>query len=178
MKIEIKKIVFLILLISLFQSGHSQENKAKQEDKAKKDFWQKVYVGGNLGLQFGTIISIDISPLVGYNINDHLSVGVGATYLFFKYNQNSFSVYGGRIFSRYHITSNIFAHVEYEVLNRQDPYLTKERVNIANVLVGGGYRQALSEKSYVNILVLWNINQSDYSIYTNPIIRAGVVIGL
>jgi long-subunit fatty acid transport protein len=45
----------------------------------------RLYVGGNFGLGFGTLTSIDVSPMIGYNINRHFSGGVGATYMYYSY---------------------------------------------------------------------------------------------
>ena len=174
MKIEIKKTILFFLFLSFSTFTFSQEDKAK----SKKDFWQRVFVGGNLGLQFGSITAIDISPLAGYQFTDKFAAGVGITYLYYKYNNYSTNVYGGRVFGRYNITNNLMAHAEYEVLNRDHPRIINARLNVTNILVGGGYRQLLGANSYLNILVLWNLNESEYSLYNNPIIRAGVVFGL
>lgn len=174
MKIKITKILVLFFFLAYASFSFAQEDKAK----VKNDFWQKVYVGGNLGLQFGTITFVDVSPLAGYKVTKDLSLGVGLTYLYYQYYSSSFNVYGGRFFGKYNITESIFAHTEFEVLNRQHPYISGERLNVTNVLVGGGYRQAIGANSYFNILALWNLNESEYSLYSNPIIRAGVIIGL
>jgi long-subunit fatty acid transport protein len=41
----------------------------------------RLYAGGNFGLGFGTLTSIDVSPMIGYNINRHFSGGVGITHI-------------------------------------------------------------------------------------------------
>ena len=76
--------------------------------KAQTDYGETVksrlYVGGTFGLGFGTYTNIDLSPMVGYNFNRHLSGGVGMTYMFYSYRNGSESIrgnfYGGRIFTR------------------------------------------------------------------------------
>jgi hypothetical protein len=156
-----------------------------RQTKDKVPFKDRIYFGGNLGLQFGTQTYIDISPLVGYKITEKLSAGIGATYIYYSYKDRYFSyktnIYGGRIFGRYFFTDNLFAHTEVELINmelfdnvRYDYY----RKNILSPLVGGGYIQRFSENSGVYIMLLLNLNDSAESPYSNPIIRIGFNIGL
>ena len=113
------------------------------------------------------------------------------------------SVYGGKIFFRYYLRSlfdnflgNIFAHVEYEYLYyvrpiKQDQtgditdgyrfYTTKkgsEVIEVNSLFVGGGYSQPIAGKVFVDILVLFNLNDSYNSPYKNPVIRIGFGVGL
>ena len=171
--------IFYILLICLLFPVFSF---AQEEDNtARKRFSERIFFGGNIGLQFGTVTFIDISPLVGYQLTEKFSAGIGATYQFYRYrdrfNDFSTNIYGGRVFSKYNILENIFAHAEYEVLNLEAFDLEK-RLNVTSILLGGGYRQRLGGRTYLNLLVLWNINESAYSPYRNPIIRGGISIGL
>ncbi|MBK7029794.1 MAG: hypothetical protein IPH45_11505 [Bacteroidales bacterium] len=46
-----------------------------------------------------------------------------------------------------------------------------------SVLVGAGYREPISSNGYMYLLLLWNLNETIDSPYTNPIIRAGFSIG-
>ncbi len=153
--------------------------------KSSPPFWQdKLFTGGNFGLAFGTVTIIEISPLLGYKVTKEFSVGAGLTYMYFKtksygYNYSS-SIYGGSLFTRYFILENIFAHLEYEVLNREiyDDFLRKTfRKNIPGLYIGGGYQQEAGLNSSFNVMLLWNLNQNPYSLNANPIIRAGVNIG-
>lgn len=148
----------------------------------------RFFVGGGLGLQFGSVTIIDVSPHAGYMFTDQLAGGVGITYQYFNDNRYkpaySTSIYGARIFSRYYFFENLIAHIEYEYQN-YDQYLagpvmpgTPERIGVHNVYLGGGYRQIVGGRTGVSILVLWNVNETIYSLYTNPIIRMGVDVGL
>ncbi len=141
----------------------------------------KIFVGGNFGLQFGTITYLDLSPLVGYRISDHFSAGVGVTYQYLKdnfYNVET-NVFGGRVFGRYFIRQNIFAHAEYNVLNLQafDLY-PAQRINVGSLLVGGGYIQRFAKNSGMTVMLLYNLTPSVYSPYQNPIIQVGMILGL
>ncbi|MBK8341129.1 MAG: hypothetical protein IPK99_14545 [Flavobacteriales bacterium] len=62
--------------------------------------------------------NIAIEPMVGYKItkNGKLSAGIGISYQYFRDNRYTpafeTSVYGGRIFTRYRIIEQLFAHAE------------------------------------------------------------------
>ena len=169
-------IVILCLTLSTL-SG--QENRRPLEEKPPlKD---RLFFGGYFGLQFGTMTLIDVSPFVGLNVSKNFAVGLGLTYQYYreKYSGYRYStnVFGGRAFARYYVIQNIFGQAEYEILNFE-PYIEPERVNVHGILLGGGYRQMIGEKSFVSIVVLWNLNESTYSPYSNPVIRMGFGVGL
>jgi len=117
----------------------------------------------------------------------------------------SANVFGGGAYLRYYLRSlfsnffgNFFAHVEYEYLFYTlplvqcdksaggyivDPYgyyyiPGKEYVDINSFFVGGGYSQPISNRAFLDFMILFNLNDSYNSPYTNPIIRLGVGVGL
>jgi len=121
---------------------------------------------------------------------------------FIDYNSN---VFGGGIYLRYYLRSlfsnffgNFFAHVEYEYLFYTRPFIKcdlssggyildyygnyyikgNEYVGINSIFVGGGYSQPLGGRAFLDFMVLFNLNDSYISPYTNPIIRIGVGVGL
>lgn len=181
---------FLFLFL-IFAPGFISAQDAQQGQKPR--FADRIFFGGGLGLQFGTITLIDISPVVGYRVTEKLETGIGLTYKFYKYNDYyslgsdlKTNIIGGSVFARYHILENLFAHVEYESLHyRYDEYYGSgssitfdQRTAIYNsIFVGGGYRQRISSGSYFFIMALWNLNDGAYSPYSNPVLRMGVMIG-
>ncbi|MBP7496567.1 MAG: hypothetical protein KA792_02770 [Bacteroidales bacterium] len=180
----LKKRVLSIVLIIITTFGIiSAQNNSKEEKGSFKD---RLIFGGNLGLQFGSNTFIDLSPFVGYKITEKLIGGVGISYRYMRYKDYDFStdIYGGRLFGRYYLMDNLFAHVEYELLNLERIYFDYNynvvkagRVNVESYLAGGGYSQPLGSKSYFTIIILWNFNETALTPYTNPIIRAGIDIG-
>lgn len=112
------------------------------------------------------------------------------------------SVYGGGIYLRYYLGSlfqgflaNLFAHVEYEYLSYTIPYSSspagriydpygnryvpgKSVVEVNSFFVGGGYRQPLGSRVGIDFMILFNLNDSYSSPYSNPIFRFGVGVGL
>lgn len=165
---------FLTFLILVCKIAFGQESA-----QTKGSFSDRLFFGGNFGLMFGTITYAEISPLVGYRITERLSAGPGISYIYLQDNRFglSTSIYGGRVFARYNITDYLFGHGEYEVLNRESPYSLEGRINVTSIFVGGGYRQRISPNSFLFIMGLWNLNDSEYSIYRNPIIRVGFSTG-
>ncbi len=176
--------IFLILILGSFKSS-------AQPPQTGETFWDKVYFGGNFGLQFGNQTLVDVNPLVGYRLTEKISVGFSATYIYYHIKDSYYNIdystdiYGGSIFSRYYFLENIFAHVEGEVLNLKVPvpnfFLNRyvyERQNVFGFYVGGGYRQELGERSSLNIMLLYNLNEDRNSPYQNPIIRVGFGFGI
>jgi hypothetical protein len=187
---SLNRIVLYIGIISLSLLTLSQSTFAQIEVENRQpeyNFKSHLYFGGGLGLQFGTMTLIEISPLVGYNITPKFSIGLSPTYKYYKFNdyygQNldlKTNVWGGSIFSRYYIFDNVFAHVEYESLlyNIQSPGYPEMKQQYNSFFVGGGYNQRIGENSGMYIMVLWNLNDTPGSPYVNPIIRVGFTVGL
>ncbi|HTX88827.1 MAG TPA: hypothetical protein VMC08_07560 [Bacteroidales bacterium] len=115
-----------------------------------------------------------------------------------QYLDFNLNIFGGRIFFRYYLASifnnflgNIFAHVEYEYLTYTWPYVVDNNGNIVDytntvkyskgrqvievnsLFVGAGYKQPLSNKVYLDLLILFNLNETYYSPYSNPLFRLG-----
>lgn len=141
--------------------------------------------GGNIGLNFGNVTSINISPMVGYKVTDKFTPGIGITYNYIRFNYQGYRseaihIYGGSIWARYALFENIFLHGEYEALNGEwDPYVRPGfRYNLNSLLVGAGYRQSFGNlASYV--LLLYNITYTEDSPYPNPLIlRVGFGFGM
>lgn len=179
MLVLLKILSFILIFFHFFLFTCTGQSKEQNNRKLS----EKIFFGGNIGLQLGTITFIDLSPLAGYRITDNLSAGLGITYMYFSDNRPQYdistSIYGGRIFTRYLIIENVFAHIEYESLSLESDVFQFWNNNLHNrfwvtsFFVGGGYKQYIGERSSVNLLVLWNLNESIYSLYSNPVIRMG-----
>jgi hypothetical protein len=176
-------IIILIVSAALFHAGASHGQTRHQ--RTNESFWDRTYFGGTLGASFGSYTYVEIAPTAAYKITEKLHVGMGISYMYLSdktytpaYNEN---IWGGSLFGRYFIWRDLFAHAEYQYLNRDvyDPYLNEDvRVNINNILLGGGYRQMLGENSFVTIMVLFNVNDSMYNPYSNPVIQIGFGVGI
>jgi hypothetical protein len=190
-KKRIKKFLFMVLALlplMLFAQpkGEEEEGELRPIDR--------LFFGGNFGLMFGTVTNIEVSPLVGYYITPRLAAGAGIRFEYFKdkgyYAPYESTIYGGNIFSRYTIINNlgeglnlgmntgIFVQVEYEALSLEKeyfepPYTEKGRFIVHSVLVGGGIIQPIGRRSAFILTVLYNLNETSRSPYSNPIVRVG-----
>jgi hypothetical protein len=183
-------IIFSLLLFS-YSTGLAQDTKQPPKKPVKShDFLDRVKFGGYLSLQFGSVTIVDVAPLASYSFTEKIYGGLGLTYMYYKDNRYepafSLSSYGGSIFAGYYIWRDLFLHVEYAPLyipNYYDyytPIIPTQNPKAPwahDVYLGGGYRQWLGEKAFVNLMLLWNVNQTEFSPYSNPIIRIGFGVG-
>jgi len=194
-KLTLGDLHFRVLILSfmfcgIFIDSSAQDFPTNQQshiNPPRDGFWDRFYTGGGIGLQFGSQTFVNISPLIGYRLTEKFSAGVSVTYLYYKFKaQNpiytySSNTYGGSVFARYLILENLFAHTEYELLRleaRDNVSRLLGTRDVVSVLVGGGYRQMLGERSSINLMLLYNLNESTYSPYQNPIIRLSFGIGI
>ncbi len=170
--------LFGILINTYTQDDDEEEYYTEEQEEVsplKRFFW-----GGNFGLGFGTTTYLEISPLVGYRFTKKVSAACGPIYQYYSYKPYSIkmNIIGGRLYGRYYILNNIFIHIEEDLLfvksdifnypNNEDNNSYKP---VNELLVGGGLRQPLGQNSAVNLVVLWNLTESDYIINSNPVIR-------
>jgi len=190
MYIKIKRVIrkrnILLLTLLLSVLFVHAANGGNDEEKQPK-----LYVGGNLGLQFGTITLVDVSPWIGYRIIPQFTVGVGGTYKYYRYNLLNTNIqrsyYGGRGFVRYfpssesiEILNSIFLHAEYEILEMSLDANNSDASNqrVESLFGGIGYQIPLGRDVYGNVYLLYDFKQSGYSPYKNPMMRVGVSVAL
>jgi long-subunit fatty acid transport protein len=182
-KLGIKTIIALLFFFSLISvSSSAQDSTMLRKHPPKKNFFDKVFVGGNLGLQFGVVTYAEVAPLVGYKFNEKISAGIGGIYQYYHYKDQYYdfetNVYGGRVFGRYNFTNYLFGHLEYEYLNLEAFDFFRRRVDVGSVMAGAGYIQHIGPNSGIVAMVLYNFTESAYTPYQNPIFRVGFMIGL
>ena len=167
---------------------YNSDPKLKKDGTEKKWDWSKVRIGGNFGASFSFgdngAIYLDASPTFGYRINEVLELGGGFKNIYSKYNnvavvdQNGnilyytgFKdyVYGPVGYGRFHIWKGIMAMTQYEMVNKKSYFINADnsvdRVNVHHLLIGGGYSQSIGNVGQVNIALLYNVIDSDESIY-------------
>lgn len=198
----IKKIFILIIIfsgITFLSFGQDFiKNEPPPETKAQKPEWKdRLIFGGNFWFGFGNIRNIDISPMVGYIVKPHLTVG---TYLFYNYYEDRYwnfstDLYGFRPYVQLTLIKNINealniqsptqtgiilqGETEFMSLNRNlfasSPIFVSDanRIWINSILLGGGIRQTAGGKSGITLLLMWNISNPVYYPYGNPVIRFG-----
>lgn len=178
--------VFLLLILPFQVIADDEENVRDLPAR------ERIFVGGYIGLQIGTITAIVISPTVAYRFTNRFSMGVGGTYQYYRDRgwgispefSTSTNIIGGNIFARYSITRQFFAQTEFEALNldSQMGFNTGSpadgRFWEYNYFAGGGYRTQISPRAYLNLIVLYNFNSESVVHYQNPVIRFGLDVRL
>jgi hypothetical protein len=157
-----------------------------QTNAQENSDFDRNYIGGTLGLQFGTYTGIQSSLHYGFHITEKFSIGIGGVYQFFRTKSYGFderiTIFGGNAFARFDIIEALFLHGEYEMLSYETDMFspTREMENIfaEGVLLGAGYRQFFSiySNSNVYMMILYNFNQTIYTPYFNPVFRMGMEI--
>ena len=74
--------------------------------------------------------------------------------------------------------SEVFVHAEYEGLSLErkyyvPPYNESGRYLYRGLLLGGGFSQRIGVYNSVSFTILWDINESTITPYSNPILRVG-----
>jgi hypothetical protein len=170
-----------------------KDEETKKEQKHGKYYDSKFFIGGNLGLSFGTYTYIELAPLAGYKITPRLWAGLGPKYMYWKMrNYYETSVYGLKTFASFTILKDIsetinigigdiFIYLEDETLSLEEIYYDpvnyvyfKGNRNWHNILLaGGGMRFPLGTRGGLSIYALWGLTKSAELLYSNPEIRIG-----
>lgn len=167
----------------------TQDEAIKAEENSKRGLF---YVTPDIGLIFGTITQIRISPSLGYHITDRFSIAAGGSYEYYKENF-SYSpdfhthIWGLKSFARFDVIKDlgkilplkymgIFAHIEYEALKLEKKFFDPNYDGnywFDSVLFGGGLIQQASPKVAFTFTALWDISNNTVSLYNHPIFRFG-----
>lgn len=177
-----------------------KDSTSKTAENAKKWDWQRFRLGGNFGLSFGSQVYIEASPTFGYFVKPNKwQVGVGTKFIYFN-NKNGYSYidalgrtvfvppyksiwYGGSVFTNYIFWRGIYGHAEFELVNKESYFDFNKRVNVPHLLIGGGYMQPMGNAGNFYVSALFNVLDSDESIYTGTfgnfplILRVGFGFG-
>ena len=172
------------------QSSKSKEPQYSTPPQNKKSFKERLYVGGYLGLQFGTYTSIDISPLIGYRVTPEFNVGIGVLYNYTSFDygppigQHGYSSWGGRLTANYTLFNFLALGIEYqyrtvEILEGFDdlgqPIFGEQGVNV--LFLGGGIRQKVGGNTSMFIMAYYDVLQEEFSPYNSVVLRIGVAAG-
>lgn len=158
----------------------------------------KFFLVPELWLSVGTVTYIEVAPMVGYHITDRIAVGLGPHYIYqsqratpvYRYSYQT-HIYGVKGFARFALITNaerflpiqlfsdLFAHIEYEGMSLEKKYYYSPsfpddgRFIYQGLLVGGGLSQKIGIRNSITFMVLWNLNESSRSPYSNPVFRIG-----
>jgi len=148
----------------------------------------KIVVGGGFGVQFGNFGSaVGISPQVGVYIKPWLLVLASGqyTYMWRKSFYDS-HIWGVGVALQPCIIKRIIIHAGYEFEQNNFRWLDgspKQVYNFHFAVLGGGYKQYLAPRVFIQALVLFNIpitqpTINNYSHNYYPFFRIGVGVDL
>lgn len=182
-----------LFIIAFIIAGCAIHLRAQQEMPDRKG---KFYLVPEFWLSVGNRSYIEIAPLVAYHLTHRLSVGLGPHYIYqsrketplFPYSYRT-HLYGAKGFARFapitnaeqflpvSLFSELFLHAEYEAISLEKAYFyapaypDEGRFIYQGFLVGAGLSQRMGPLSSISIMVLWDLNESSRSPYSNPILR-------
>lgn len=152
----------------------------KNDEEVKGWDWSKARMGGVFGLQFGRFTSVELSPTFAYNVIERLQIGAGFKFLYLSQKGDLFdprtginyggfktTMYGPSIFTRVMIWDRLFAHLEYEMINKEPFYSfdRNQRINVHHLLLGGGYALQMGNAGDMYITILFDVINDRESIY-------------
>jgi hypothetical protein len=184
-----KNICMLLILILLAMGSQAQDTIVAKSSKVLPTEPIKVskfYWGGYLNLTFGSYTAIGVEPLIAYKITPKLSTGAIVSYEFIKDNRYSGytykeSNYGASIFTRFRLIPQIYLHAEFSEMkyntHQTNGYQTSYWVPF--LLLGGGFSQQISENSWFNTQILFDVIQNEHSPYGSgvPFFSVGFGVG-
>lgn len=163
----------------------TRPNKKTSASKSQKSIKDNIFYGGYINLSFGSYTVIGIEPMVGYKLTPKLSTGVKVRYNYIQDDRYAksytTSTYGGSIFGRYLVTPKFYAQAEAASYNYEFFYLngSSEREWVPFLFMGGGFIQPLSERTWLNIEILFDVLQDEKSPYEDwePFFSIGIGAG-
>jgi hypothetical protein len=169
------KKIFAVLItgMGLIQYTVAQDSGGGGFDKSK------LFVGGNLGLAFGTYTIINVSPMVGYHFSPLFAAGAGINYSYYGYKDGYYkysqSYAGMSIFGRLYPIQQFFIQVQPEENymwysqtgygSYQNQPTVKINQFVPSLLLGGGAAIPTGGNGAITISVMYDVLQNLYSPY-------------
>jgi hypothetical protein len=152
----------------------------------KKSIRDRLYYGGNVGLSFGDVTFVDLSPYMGVNFGHNVSGGIGIFYTYREDNRYdpdlSTNDWGSSLFMRYRPAPQFFLQAAYSWTDFEYPLVdgSTTRESYSGILVGGGFVQDMGGHAAFIASVMYDVNWSQDGLtpYDSPwIFSAGVSVG-
>ena len=192
-----KKILVFLLIIFMAQGAWAQVQfdvplpKSLRTVNSKDNPERKIkfQTGGNIGVEIGALMGLEIQPKFAIIPIEQLAIGLTATYVFrwnvpMKEVSNTFGL--SPFVEGYLFKKQLVLHLEYEFVNfpvrEYDMYgnvVGKFRTSTHVILVGAGYRKDLSDHSSISTVILLPVYQYNpdkinyYGAWYTPIVRVG-----
>ena len=172
-----KTLTILFVFVFLFCINFNVKAQSLEETQIKSNFWDKVQIGGGLGLGIGNnYTNITVAPSAIYNFNNYFSAGLGLQYSYVKQkNYYQSNIYGGSVLALFNPIREIQLSAELEQLRVNSKFediygnYSHDFWNTA-LFLGAGYRT-----NNVTLGVRYNVlHKDDQGVYVNafmPFIR-------
>lgn len=186
---KLKLVLHIAFIFMLLQASPISAQRVESGVPALRE---RLFYGGSLGLQFGGITDIQLSPVVGFWLLPRLSVAIGPNYRFYKDYAGRTDIIGGSAYSQIVLIQDfnnliplgmhygIFLQAEDELLSLESLYwkfppVKSDRFYVNTPMAGAGLSQPLGRRTSLNMVVLWALTESEYPIYSNPEIRISII---
>jgi len=189
-----RKILLIAVISLLLIINNDPELSAQRISNDTPPLRERLFFGGDFGLQFGTITNIEIAPIIGLWVLPRLAVAAGPEYNYYaRKNIGSTNIYGARAYTQFVIVQDLnnilpagihlglFLHAEdeFQSLQTETPFwintnVDTERFTVNTFLVGGGISQPMGRRAAINLTFLWAL-EDNYGLYSNPEIRVSFV---
>jgi hypothetical protein len=190
---SMKKIIFSLLVSTLFTISLSA-----QEEDEEKGGWKKdhLFIGTTLNLGFSNGFIIGLNPEIGYSINKVIDAGIATNFTYVTQRSqvsNSAIRYlaiGAGPFVRIWPVRSIFIGGQYEynrisISQKVNGVITdKESANASSILVGAGYGSRIIGQSQFYTSIMIDALNDENSPYRDsfgrvlPVFRTGFIIYL
>jgi hypothetical protein len=153
---------------------------------------QRLIFGGGLWVTFGQVTSIYVAPVVGYRFSDRFAAGTGLTYEYWrdKVYEQDYNLLAPSIWTRFLVFQNLFLQAEYQQSFMSFSWMgfdpngsgnvvrLKDKFSVPSLLLGGGYRQPITENSSMYMMAMYDVIQDPMSPYRGIVdFRIGFNVG-
>lgn len=162
-----------------------KEKSATNKPLEQEKFLDKVIIGGNASLSFGTFTFIYLAPTVGYKFTDNLVAGPGFIYQYTRIAARNIngvdvgviqsSIYGPKAFANYIFADRVYGGLQYEYLNHQIPFVPtgSSRLEFVNtwtsvLFIEAGLISRFGGKGYAQLGMRYNVLHGPDSPYASP----------
>lgn len=192
-----KRLVIAILICLSAVSVQAQEvynssGRIKPRKQVKKKGFDrdKLILGGDVQLEFGTYTTLGVAPIIGYRFSNRFSAGLQIGYNYIKgdlydyYGQKietvKYNAFTAGLWARYFVWQNIFlqAEPEYNSVTYSSTYDPRQTFEFPRVMVGVGFKQPITDRLSFVPVVLYDVLQDPKSIYAPQLnFRFGLLVG-
>lgn len=171
-----------------YNSSGKKGNASYKPNQKQKGFNKDrlIFGGGLAGGMGNNNIALMVSPMIGYRITDYFSAGISLGYMYghqkdyfgvYNTNTSSYDLYNRNahtfapgVWTRFVPFDFMFVHVEYEhnimtfknyEMGTNNATLSyRDWQNVPCLLIGGGYRQPITDRASLVIYGLYDVLQN------------------